>query len=209
MSSSKPFKYPKGLRLDETEATFVEGTLLGVAEGAKKSGDSKLFNTAMGLAQRVKQSSMHAQGVSPELQQRLQKGLERAVSSNNPELAQRAMENFLATMVRLHPDPARALSQYVVAYVNQAVSQAIGPATEQAGLHSASAVLELMEVKVEGMRDDYDLEGYPDPEDLVAFLLQWIAVGSKQLAKGDEPWIGDEHIERARAEAEAESDDEG
>lgn len=202
----QPFKYPKGLRFDENEANFVEGALLGVAEGAKKSGDAKTFNMAMSLAQRAKQSMMHGQGVPPELHQRLQKGLERAVGSNNPELAQRAMENFLATMVRLHPDPARALAQYVVAYVNQAVSQAIGPATEQAGLQSATAVLELVEVKVEGLRDDYDMDGYPESEELVPYLLQWLEVGGKQLAKGDEPWTGDEHIERAR-EASAEAED--
>lgn len=211
MSKTKPFQYPKGIRLEEPEAEFIAGALMALAEGAKQSNDAKLFNTSMELAQRIRHSVMHAKGVPPELQQRLQKGMERAVQSKNPERAQRAMENFLATMIRLHPDPARALAQFVVSYVTQAVTDAIEPAATEAGLQSAGALIDLVVTKLEGLRDDYETseDGFPESDDMIEFLIAWFEFGSKQLEKGDEPWSSDEHIERARAEQDQGDDDQG
>ena len=202
-SKDKPFQYPKGLRLNAEETTFIEGALMGVAEHAKKDGDPKMFNLAMGLAQRVRQAEMAHEGVPPDLQERLQKGLNKAVQSKKPELAQRAMQNFLATMVRLHPDPARALSVYVVNYVNQAVMAAIEPAQVESAQESACQILERWRIKLEGLIETYEYgdEEYPDADVVLAYLTEWNAVGLKAVESGEEPWQGDEHLAAALAAA--------
>jgi len=213
MSKEEKFTYPKGLRLNTDETAFVQGALMGVAEGARKEGKPEVFNTAMELAQRVQHAEMAAEGVSPDLQKRLQKGLARAAASQKPELAQRAFENFLTTMIRLHPDPARALGTYVVNYLNGAVAEAIAPAQVESASAAAFQILERFRLKLEGLKDTYDADmefGYPEAEELVTYLIEWTQVGQSAVEKGDEPWQGDEHLEAALAAAASEDEgDEG
>jgi len=210
MSKEPKFTYPKGLRLTTDESTFVQGALMGVAEGAKKEGQPDVFNTAMELAQRIKHSEMAAEGVSAELQKRLQKGLQRATASGNPELAQRAFENFLTTMVRLHPDPARALGTYVLNYLNGAVQSGLERATVESAREGALQILQRFVIKLEGLTETYDRDDmgkWPEASDLVAYLIQWTKVGEDDVSSGDEPWQGDEHITKAIAAAQAEGDE--
>jgi hypothetical protein len=197
--SDSQFTYPKGIRITSDETEFIASSLMGIAEAAKKQGDAKMFNLAMGLSQRVKQAEMAGGGVPPDLQERLQSGLQRAVASNKPELAQRALENYLATMIRLHPDPARALSVYIVRYINDGVRSAIEPAQVQSAQEAAAQILERVRIKLASLTKMYseDADGWPESEDLLSFLYEWTSVGIRAVDAGDEPWEGDDDIAAA------------
>lgn len=212
MSSNEHFQYQPGLRLSEEETEFLMGVLLGVAEGAKKEDKSSLFNTAMSLRQRVQQAEIAGQGVPPELHDRLQRGLTKAMSSKKPEIARRAMENFLATMVRLHPDPARALSAYIVNLYHESLRAALEPSQMEAAREGAIQIIERFGVKLEALIRTYEDDGeYPEAGDLLDYLRQWNDVGRQAIQNGDEPWASDEHVAAALAEsmedAEADADE--
>lgn len=201
MKDEKPTKYPKGLRLNPDEVKFLEGCLLGVAETAKKEGDPKLFNMAMGLAQRVSQSEMAGDGVPPELHSQLQDGLNRALQSGKPELAHRAMENFLATMVRLHPDPARGLSVFVINYINNTVTEAVAQVQSQAATEGALQVLERFKIKLLALTRGYKEEDeWPEAFELLEYLETWNEKGISALESGKEPWEKDADLQAAMAE---------
>jgi hypothetical protein len=204
MKDEKPQKYPKGLRLTPDEVKFLEGCLLGVAETAKKESDPKLFNMAMGLAQRVSQSEMAGDGVPPELHSQLQDGLNRALQSGKPELAQRAMENFLATMVRLHPDPARGLAVFVINYINNTVTEAVDQVQSQAATEASIQVLERFKIKLavltQGYRED---DEWPESFELLEYLEAWNAKGISDLEAGKEPWEKDAELQAAIATEQA------
>lgn len=201
-------QYPKGLRLDATETDFIEGCLHGVAKSAKENNESKIFNMAMGLAQRVRQAEMAGEGIPPDLQERLKDGLDRAFASNKPELAQRAIENFMATMLRLHPDPARSISAYLLSYTNQSILNAAEAAAGEAACEAAEQIIERYKIKLESLRQTYKEEGeWPEPDELLEYLMRWTLAGLKAIQTGGEPWKGDPDIMKAM-DSEVEHDDE-
>lgn len=185
MSNKNP--YPQGVRLNDAEYQILQMALTGMWEHAKSENKIELATTCADLASRLQQYAIVGQGVPDEIAERFNKRMQKAMMTQNPEAISKVLAEWFATLIRLEPDPAKTIASQVVEMTTNLAGQAqlsqiVPPVLSNIGL------------KIRGLREQYDEQGWPEGSDVLTFLESWIEHGKTNVEAGHEPWAGDEHV---------------
>jgi hypothetical protein len=163
---------------------FLQEMLTIVMREARNRGDEAAFSRAASLSSRIEQHMMAGEGMTPELRERYQRRITVAQQNEDSQGAARALRDFIATLIRVEPDPAKAVANVCMTAMMRAnMGQAAG------------IFIPLMQKKLVGLQTDYEREGYPSSEDVLNYLHEWLKYGQANLMNGEEPWPQDEHFE--------------
>lgn len=186
---------PPGLRLDEEETNLTKALYLNFAQAMKDEGKLELYDKAIDLYQRVEHAYMGCESVPPAVQQRLEKGLGKAFETGDPEIATRALQNYMTTVLRLHPNGCRIVATQAVGYANHAIETSAQHIAGHASHAGSTMVLERIDAKVQGLFNDYAESGdWPDSQEFLEWFKTWLNAGASQLARNQDPWANDEHV---------------
>jgi len=193
-----PPPVPPGLRLDKDETDMTKALYLNFAEAMKKEGKLNLYNKAMDLYQRVDHAFMECKGVPEEIQERLERGLAKAFETGDPEIATRALQSYMTTVLRLHPNGCRIVATQAVGYANHAITSTAETIANTGMQEGSTMVLERVDAKVNALFEDYQSSGeWPDTQEFFEWFKKWLNAGASQLARGQDPWSEDEAIQAA------------
>jgi hypothetical protein len=152
----------------------------------KRHENQERFREAASLSNNLAQNIMHGEGLTTELRQKFEQRIAVAHQNNDEVGVLRVLRDLIASLVRLEPDPAKAVANIAMKGIMRANSA-------QAG----DVFIPLVQKKLVGLKDDYATEGYPSAQELLIYLDEWLAFGHANLKNGEEAWPGDEHLTRS------------
>lgn len=176
--------YTDGIRLSTDEYHLIEMGLTGVAHAAQEQNNQTMHFACMRLIERLQQCLIAGQGIPEELAERFAEQFQDAMMEQNHKKIVVTFRKWLATLIRLEPDPAKAISEKITELAFMSAQQ--GNAT------AGARVLGLVKKKVQALQARYT-NGLPDT--LLSYMETWIEHGVKNIQEGQDPWGGDDDIQ--------------
>jgi hypothetical protein len=163
-----------GTRFTAEEFELVQMGLTGIASAAQEHGQKDVHARSMDLIQRLQQYVVAGQGVPQSLMEDFGLRLQKAMQAQDSKAIVRLLRGWMATTIRLDPDPAKAIAKHLTEMMLMQ--------------NSGIGFLALVEQKCTGLVAHYEEVGWPDGDDILNFLRDWVAYGRKNLEAGKEPW---------------------
>ena len=154
----------------------------------KKHEHEERFRAAASLSSNLAENILHGEGLSPEMRNKFEARMSTAHQKSDQVGVMRALRDLMAAMARIEPDPAKTIADIAMKAIMKSNSA-------QAG----DVFIPMMRKKLEGLKRDYENEGYPSAQEVLVYLDAWLEFGHKNLKAGDEAWPGDEHFGGAKA----------
>lgn len=175
--------YTAGVHLSQDDYQLIEMGLTGVAHAAKENNNPKAHADCMRLMERLQQCIIAGQGIPEELAERFAAQFQAGMVEQNSKKVIVTFRKWLATLIRLEPDPAKAISEKITELAFMTAQQG----NAQAGTETLKLVKKKLEASV---------ERYPDklPDTILTYLLTWVEHGMSNIEKGHDPWAGDEDV---------------
>lgn len=165
--------YPVGLRLSEEDREFLEAAVAVFNKAAEQQGRHDILSKGHDMRMRIKQCMVHGSGLTQEHREILEfhskRAIEEFMNGQMPpeELERRIMgvySQFLTSAIRLEPDPARFLAEYVISSLQE----------QKASLakNLISNVFAEFRNTLDDLRQLYEQDGWPSGEQVMEYLLQ-------------------------------------
>jgi hypothetical protein len=183
--------YTAGVHLSPGEYELIEKGLMGVAHVAKtQMKDMQTYYNCMQLIERLQQSLIAGQGIPEDLAEGFAKRFQAAMVEQNNKKIVLTFRRWLATLIRLEPDPAKAISERI--------TELAFMAAQQGNASAGTSLLALVNKKLLGLRSRYE-NGLPeawkeDPLNILKYLGEWVNHGYENIENGEDPWTGDEDL---------------
>lgn len=172
-----------GTRFTKDEHELLEMGLTGVATAADQHGDTAVKQRCMDLMERLRQYVVAGEGMSQEMAESFGKKINRAMLEQNEKALIVTLRKWIASLIRLDPDPAKTVANHVTRFMLMIAGQS--------HVQSGGFILRLVEKKLLALK-----KRYPDglPPELLDYLLTWVEHGKENLENGQDAWAGDEDL---------------
>lgn len=172
-------------QLSTDDAEIIQIALTAVGNVFREQGHEDKYHKAMELLQRVQQYARAGEGIPQDLMAKYAERFGRAMMEKNRKVIITTLRDWISTMMRLSPDPAKEIAGFLT---QMTLAQAGFAQISQGG----ALVLSRVEQKVQALKDNYE---WPSADAALEFLCTWLGAGGLNLQNGSEPWPGDDEVE--------------
>lgn len=161
-----------GVHLSPEEFEIVQMGLTSIASAAKEHGRPEIFDRSMALLDRLTQCVMAGKGVPEQKMEQFSERMKKAIAASNLKAMRRTIEEWIAALIRMEPDPAQSVAKYVTEIF-------LSHSKEQNTLRARQALHEVKELLPQ-MREGYpaDME---EVDEIVEYLTYTLSKMEQEL----------------------------